>query len=124
RDALAVPGWLDDPAIARLDDLPGRLGAHRKAAEDRPRLAGALAALEAEASEMAERTWGKGSATARLPALGAAEQARIRNLALTEAAVLQRREGTERALTELERRREVLAAALDALPAPRDAGPL
>jgi uncharacterized protein YhaN len=114
REALAVPAWLDEPQAVRLAELPDRLGAYRKAAEDRLQLAGALAVLQAEGQAMAGVP----------PALGVAEQARVRTLAMQEATVAERHRTATRACEEVERRHRGLAEALAAPAPPRDAGPL
>ena len=128
RDALSVPAWLDDPAVARLIDLQDRLGAHRKAAQDRPGLLGALAAHEAELDALATRL--RGGRTAHdsprlaLTGLGIAARARVRSLSLLEAALVQRGALARRALDDLELRHRAMAGELEAMPPVEDTGPL
>ncbi|MEO5769694.1 MAG: AAA family ATPase, partial [Polyangia bacterium] len=140
RDGLSAPAWLDDPAVARLADLPDRLGAHRKAVEDRPRLVSVLASYQEQAERLAAEVRGKdhgrparGADTdgavsrereGRVIALGAAERARVRGLAHLEAALLQRQQQARRAREDLEQRARVRADELARLPPDADSGPL
>jgi hypothetical protein len=140
RDDLAVPPWLDEPAVARLAGLPDRLGAHRKAAGDRPRLASLLTAREAEVQALVAELRGGAStqatttlhaatattttvATATM-AVGVAEQARVRTLSLSEAALIQGQAQATRALDEIERRHRGRRDAIAALPPDEDSAPL
>lgn len=129
RAALSVPGWLDQPAVVHLADVPGKLVDHRRGAEDRPRLAGLLAAAQAEATALAVSAWGTAAAEGpgepgrrRRPGsrLGAAARARVGKLALEEAGLVMRFDRAVQAVVALEARRMARAEALTALPAVRD----
>ena len=123
RERLVVPSWLDHPAVARLAALPSRLGAHGKAAEDRPRLIVTLAAREAEAAALVADLRGGAEAGPPVVALAVAEQTRIRTLSLSETALVQARLRAVRACDQQERRWRVRRDELAALPAqPQDGG--
>jgi uncharacterized protein YhaN len=120
RERLSVPPWLDNPAVTGLADLPSQVGAYRKAAQDRPRLAATLAAREAEAEELAGELRGGAPAPVGggtpMATLGVAEQTRIRTLSLSETALVQAQLRAARARDEQARRWGARRDELEALP--------
>jgi uncharacterized protein YhaN len=124
RERLSVPPWLDNPAVTGLADLPSQVGAYRKAAQDRPRLAATLAAREAEAEELAGELRGGSPAPVGggtpIATLGVAEQTRIRTLSLSETALVQAQLRAARARDEQARRWGARRDELEALLNPQE----
>jgi uncharacterized protein YhaN len=117
--AIEVPRSLVDLTEDAIEALAGRLGGHRKAAVERPRLAGELAQLEDDARARVRRL-GRDVPLAEVERLrvDAATVARVRKLALAPAALEARVEQARRGAAEAERRWGDARARLDALPRP------
>lgn len=115
RSRLSVPQDLlaDEPAILEIQQ---RLGSHRKASEDLPRLRGDLAAREDEIARVASRL-GAGSQGVRLEA---ASSARLRRMALERPLLAEKDAEVRASLAELEASALRARAAADELAAPVD----
>lgn len=126
RAALSIPYALVAQADA-IEDIATRLGSHRKAAIDLPRVRAELRAQEEEALEIV-RALGAvaGQSRAELEPLrvAAARDERIRALARDAPALVERARHAEEELSRIEGELTFLHARAAALPRPRDLGPL
>ncbi len=126
RAALSIPFALVAQADA-VEDVATRLGSHRKAAVDLPRVRAELRAQEEEAQEIV-RALGvdPGAARADLERLrvAAARDERIRAIARDAPALVERVRHAEEELTRVEGELTLLHARAEALPRTRDLGPL
>ena len=124
RSATHVPRSLLDDREA-MGDLGDRLGGHRKAAADLPKLQAELGVLEQSrevhaASQILARMSGDHVARANDPAM----QARVRELSLEQGALREKLRLATRDEAEARARLEETSRALARMPARRDPGPL
>jgi uncharacterized protein YhaN len=124
RAELVIPRSLLEQGDA-IEDIQGRLGSHRKALVDLPRLRGELHQLKQEARTVLRRL-GRDVPLEGVEALrvDAAAQARIKKLALQPEALREKLRGAERAAADVAAKIEAQRARLAALPPAKDVGAL
>jgi len=124
RAALFIP-----ESLVRHDEVPldlaDRLGSHRKALQDLPRVEAEVHELEAQGRALVRRL-GRDEELSKAAAwrIDAVKQAAIRKLALDKAALAEARQQTQRALDEKRARRAALAGRRASLPLAPDVGAL
>ncbi|MGK3985437.1 AAA family ATPase [Sorangium sp. So ce136] len=131
RAALHVPASLAELDPGEIDGLVTRLGSHRKAAVDLPRVRAELHGLEEEARAILRRlgrdaSLVEGAAPERLEAMrvDVATEARIKRLARERGAALAKPREVERLLAAHGARRDACARRLAELPPGEDPAPL
>ncbi|WP_437620722.1 AAA family ATPase [Sorangium sp. So ce1151] len=131
RAALHVPASLAELDPGEIDGLVTRLGSHRKAAVDLPRVRAELHGLEEEARAILRRlgrdaSLVEGAAPERLEAMrvDVATEARIKKLARERGAALAKPREVERLLAAHRARRDACARRLAELPPGEDPAPL
>ncbi|WP_438005494.1 AAA family ATPase [Sorangium sp. So ce321] len=131
RAALHVPASLAELDPGEIDGLVTRLGSHRKAAVDLPRVRAELHGLEEEARAILRRlgrdaSLVEGAAPERLEAMrvDVATEARIKKLARERGAVEAKPREVERLLAAHRARRDACARRLAELPPGEDPAPL
>ncbi|WP_437503289.1 AAA family ATPase [Sorangium sp. So ce1099] len=131
RAALHVPASLAELDPGEIDGLVTRLGSHRKAAVDLPRVRAELHGLEEEARAILRRLGRdaalvEGAAPERLEAMrvDVATEARIKKLARERGAVEAKPREVERLLAAHRARRDACARRLAELPPGEDPAPL
>ncbi|XXT17616.1 AAA family ATPase [Sorangium sp. So ce429] len=131
RAALRVPASLAELDPGEIDGLVTRLGSHRKAAVDLPRVRAELHGLEEEARAILRRlgrdaSLVEGAAPERLEAMrvDVATEARIKKLARERGAALAKPREVERLLAAHTARRDACARRLAELPPGEDPAPL
>ncbi|HTN83554.1 MAG TPA: AAA family ATPase [Sorangium sp.] len=131
RAALHVPASLAELDPGEIDGLVTRLGSHRKAAVDLPRVRAELHGLEEEARAILRRlgrdaSLVEGAAPERLEAMrvDVATEARIKKLARERGAVEAKPREVERLLAAHGARRDACARRLAELPPGEDPAPL
>ncbi|AKT43336.1 ATP-binding protein [Chondromyces crocatus] len=125
REALSVPHSLVELSEEALDELGNRLGSHRKATVDLPRVRGELRALEDEVEEALRRLGRDPSLeAAQVPRLDVATEARIKKLAREHGQVETTLRSPSRMLAEQQQRRAQFATRQGELPPPSSVGPL
>ncbi|EYF05828.1 ATP-binding protein [Chondromyces apiculatus] len=125
REALSVPLSLVELSGEAVDDLQNRLGSHRKATVDLPRVRGELRALEDEV-RAALRRLGREPSLEQVdaPRLDVATEARIKKLARLQGEVETAPRAAARLLADRQERREAHLHRLGELPEAVDVAPL